>query len=104
MPREGLGPASRRAHAARRPWFGTYEGSCWAKAMVRTAVQRRSTDMEERRNGLMSGKTVLVTGATSGIGRATAVGLAKMGAHVAIAGRDRTRTEDTAVQIRAVGG
>ena len=60
--------------------------------------------MEERRNGLMSGKTVLVTGATSGIGRATAVGLAKMGAHVAIAGRDRTRTEDTAVQIRAVGG
>ena len=37
----------------------------------------------------MAGKTVLVTGGTTGIGRATAVGLASMGAQVAIVGRDR---------------
>ena len=52
----------------------------------------------------MAGRTVLVTGASSGIGRATALGLAMMGAHVAITGRDSARTEEAAREIRAVGG
>jgi NAD(P)-dependent dehydrogenase (short-subunit alcohol dehydrogenase family) len=52
----------------------------------------------------MAGRTVLVTGGTSGIGRATALGLATRGAHLAITGRDRRRTEDAADQIRAAGG
>ena len=43
---------------------------------------------------------VLVTGASSGIGRATALDLARMGAHVAIVGRDRQRTEAAARDIR----
>jgi len=51
----------------------------------------------------MGGRTVLVTGGTSGIGRATARGLATMGAHLAITGRDRERTEDAAREIRAAG-
>lgn len=55
-------------------------------------------------SGPMAGRTVLVTGATSGIGRATAVGLATMGARLAITGRDRERTEDAAREFRAVGG
>ena len=54
--------------------------------------------------GLMAGRTVLVTGGTSGIGRATALGLAAMGASVAITGRDRERTEHSAREIRATGG
>src|SRR5215204_6092647 len=54
--------------------------------------------------GPMAGKTVLITGATSGIGRATAIGLATMGAHLAITGRDRVRTEDAGREIRAAGG
>jgi NAD(P)-dependent dehydrogenase (short-subunit alcohol dehydrogenase family) len=51
----------------------------------------------------MAGRTVLITGATSGIGRAAALGLARMGAHLAITGRDRVRTEDAAREIRAAG-
>ncbi|MDO0972427.1 SDR family NAD(P)-dependent oxidoreductase, partial [Staphylococcus haemolyticus] len=44
----------------------------------------------------MEGKTVVVTGATGGIGKATARGLALMGAHVVIVivGRDPKRTEE----------
>ena len=60
--------------------------------------------MEQSRSGPMAGRTVLVTGATGGIGRATALGLAAMGAHLAITGRDRGRTEDAAREIRAAGG
>lgn len=51
----------------------------------------------------MAGKTVLVTGGTAGIGRATALGLATMGAHLAIIGRDRPRAEDAAREIHAAG-
>jgi len=52
----------------------------------------------------MAGRTVLVTGGTGGIGRATAVGLAGMGARLAITGRDRTRADDAAREIHAAGG
>jgi retinol dehydrogenase-14 len=52
----------------------------------------------------MAGRTVLVTGSTGGIGKATALGLAAMGAHLLITGRDPRRTEDAAGEIRAVGG
>ena len=60
--------------------------------------------MERIHDGPMAGRTVLVTGATSGIGRATALGLARMGACVAITGRDRGRTQDAAGEICAAGG
>src|SRR5437870_12647288 len=50
---------------------------------------------------LMAGKTVLVTGGTSGIGKATAVGLARLGARVGITGRDTARAEAAAADIRA---
>lgn len=49
----------------------------------------------------LAGRTVLITGATGGIGKATALGVATMGATVLITGRDRGRTEDTAREIRA---
>jgi NAD(P)-dependent dehydrogenase (short-subunit alcohol dehydrogenase family) len=52
----------------------------------------------------MAGRTVLVTGGTGGIGKATALGPATMGARLAITGRDRERTEGAAREIRAAGG
>ncbi|MDQ3811535.1 MAG: SDR family NAD(P)-dependent oxidoreductase [Chloroflexota bacterium] len=52
----------------------------------------------------MSGRTVLVRGTSGGIGQATALGLARMGAHLAITGRGPARTDVAAQQIRTAGG
>lgn len=49
----------------------------------------------------LSDTRVLVTGATSGLGRAMAAALIEAGAHVAIAGRQRSRAEEVAAQLGA---
>jgi meso-butanediol dehydrogenase/(S,S)-butanediol dehydrogenase/diacetyl reductase len=50
-----------------------------------------------------SGKSVLVTGGTSGMGAATAEAFAQSGAHVVIAGRDRVRAEEILERIHSFG-
>jgi NAD(P)-dependent dehydrogenase (short-subunit alcohol dehydrogenase family) len=52
----------------------------------------------------LSGKTALVTGGTSGIGRATALALARLGARVAVSGRDAQRGNEVVKEIIAAGG
>lgn len=52
----------------------------------------------------LSGKTALITGATSGIGRATALLFAKAGARVAAVGRSEDALAELAEEIGAAGG
>ena len=54
---------------------------------------------EALETGALDGKRCIVTGGTSGIGRATAVGLARAGARVAIVCRDPVRGEETVAEI-----
>ena len=55
-------------------------------------------------NNAMRGRVCIITGATSGIGKATALGLAKMGATVVIVGRDQSRGEQARDEIRLQSG
>ena len=52
----------------------------------------------------LAGKRVLVTGAASGIGRATALAMAAEGARIAVHGRDAAKAEPVVEEIRAQGG
>jgi NAD(P)-dependent dehydrogenase (short-subunit alcohol dehydrogenase family) len=52
----------------------------------------------------MTGKTVLITGGTGGIGRAAAIGLGSLGARVGITGRDRARADAAAAAIVRASG
>ncbi|MCW2917735.1 MAG: NAD(P)-dependent dehydrogenase, short-chain alcohol dehydrogenase family [Actinomycetia bacterium] len=52
----------------------------------------------------LSGTSVLVTGGTSGIGRAAALALAGLGARVVLSGRDAERGKKVVQEIEAAGG
>jgi NAD(P)-dependent dehydrogenase (short-subunit alcohol dehydrogenase family) len=55
-------------------------------------------------NTSMQGKVCLITGANSGIGKATALGLAQMGATVVMVCRDRARGEEAQREIKTESG
>ena len=51
----------------------------------------------------MKGKTVVATGATSGIGEQAALALARMGARIVLVARDESRAEATLARLESVG-
>ena len=51
----------------------------------------------------LQGQVAIVTGAGRGIGRATALELARMGADIVVAELDRANAEDTASELRGLG-
>ena len=52
----------------------------------------------------MQGKTIIITGGTGGIGKETAIGLSKLGAHIIITGRNQQRGEQSVAEIRELSG
>lgn len=58
---------------------------------------------DRRKEGRLSGRVALVTGASKGIGRAIAVCFAREGANIAITGRTVPELEETARRVRKYG-
>ncbi len=67
-------------------------------------VRKRLDDWRDLDDYDVSGRVAVVTGGTSGLGRAAAAQLARCGATVVITGRDLARTEEVAAELRTDTG
>jgi NAD(P)-dependent dehydrogenase (short-subunit alcohol dehydrogenase family) len=70
------------------------------RAGAKQTALTRTNNMSDKR---FSGKVAVVTGATSGIGHACAVGFAKEGAKLVCVGRKAEALESTAAELRGMG-
>src|SRR5215212_10399221 len=64
----------------------------------------RGNDKKKKQMSSLSGRIALVTGASRGIGRASAIALAKAGAHVILVARTVGGLEETDDEIQKLGG
>lgn len=72
--------------------------SYWARNL------NANTDHDRRLDRIVAGRRVLITGASSGIGRAAALKLGAAGAHVILVARSADRLEEVRNQVERVGG
>ena len=83
------------------PKFATYVQALW-DYWERTYSPDRRKDKQLAR--AVRGKTVMITGASSGIGRATALRVGAAGGRVLLVARGLEALEQTRAEIRAAGG
>jgi len=65
------------------------------------SLRRRLFDWQDAESSPMAGRTVVLTGPTSGLGRAAAASFARMGARLVLVGRDTGRLERTRAELVA---
>ena len=75
-----------------------------SRALARVFMNPGGDPGEERLREAVEGKVVLITGASYGIGEATALRLGTAGARVVLVARSRERLEGLAAQIAELGG
>src|SRR3982751_3620579 len=84
---------------------GTLGGNSPSKCLVESNFRARMSSYRSVfQPGLFAGRTVIVTGGGSGIGRCTAHELAALGASVAIVGRKVEKLAAVQAEIEAAGG
>lgn len=66
-------------------------------------VRRRLFDWQAPGTGALTGQVVVVTGATSGLGRVIAEGVGRAGAHVEVVGRNEERGNEVAADLHRQG-
>jgi NAD(P)-dependent dehydrogenase (short-subunit alcohol dehydrogenase family) len=71
---------------------------------VGPAVRRRLQGWTDPPQDALAGRTAVITGPTSGLGRSTAETLARLGARVVLVGRDRDRLSATSAAFRDLVG
>src|SRR5438093_6966605 len=95
--------ACRRRSRFMRSVSGTMiSGKPRTKRCERCFVEESKVD--SRVNAVLTGKTALVTGASSGIGLAAAARIAGMGAETVLVARDRQRGDRALADVRERGG
>lgn len=90
-------PVSRARNAADAILEASVVGSF---TRIGSLVRRRLDDWDDLSSKDLSGRVVVITGATSGLGRATASRLAKLGAEIVVVARDSARAQRTCEELR----
>src|SRR5215213_11891314 len=77
---------------------------CLPLGIMLASTRRRNWVSEsENESSRLAGKAALVTGASSGLGRATAIALAEAGADVALAARSKEELESAKEEVSKLG-
>src|SRR5882672_10026999 len=99
---------SRDGNRGNLTWEGNCEPMANGSAIGHSSVRKRQLHQQFHQQGFdmadLKGKIGIVTGGGTGIGRATALAMAKSGAALVIGNRDAAKGEEVVQQIRQAGG